>query len=566
LLNINSAVWGTSILDTPDLWRSLPTQSIATDVMRTIGFMTLSRANNDWKVSISGKAFTQAYLAQPNTVTIGPGGREVCHSGFDSTGYQLYQSVNTSGHTVCTGLNFSTFRSDGWDIPHLAAYAYDATLAMGYAVVNYSAAVTGHSLGEKSFYIPDDLDGVQLTNYMLNNLSFDGATGPVKFSSGRNHIFNYGLGDRLVGQRFAVVNFQYDNITEAGFFMPRVATWSTDDGYELCGDDESFSSVEITGGCHDILWGTPGNAIPVDRDSPIHQAMPPTLQSLLIALALIQIVAALFFAFTLIYFKKKRLLRASQPVMMWFVLLAGIYSAVRIYLASTPIESSTCVAKFWMGHMAFTGIIALMLKTLRVHLLVNSSGFRRLKITTVQVVMWTAIVIAVMMLYMAVVTAISTPRAFELVTIAVTGQYTYSPYCATANASFDYVLYIYEVLILFSAAKLAFDTKDVPDAINESQIVALGKLAYISTSVSPCKSSQSAVLCHSFLIVLNPSILFLIRYVSQYGDYCIYQQRSSSLRSSVSWDFRLSLPWVWPHTSRSSCWVFVSSWPAHLVC
>jgi hypothetical protein len=255
--------------------------------------------------------------------------------------------------------------------------------------------------------------------------------------------------------------------------MCRVATWITDEGYALCGTDATLQT-KLTGGCHEISWNTPDNAIPFDRDPPLQIKMPSFLSTLVLTLASIQTLGALFFAFTLCRFRHKRLLKASQPAMMWLVLLAAVYGAIRIGLAAAPITDAICIADFWTGHWAFTGIIALMMKTLRVHLIVNTGGFRRTKISTVKVFGATSTVYALMLLYFIIVTIVSPPKAYDHVETNVSGLVKHTAYCASPSPAQDYILYAFEALVLVVAAKLCFDTKDVPDAINETQIVALG--------------------------------------------------------------------------------------------
>jgi hypothetical protein len=258
------------------------------------------------------------------------------------------------------------------------------------------------------------------------------------------------------------------------FQFNRVGTWATETGYALCGDDATLQSY-ITGGCYDIDWGTPGNALPSDRDPSIYLAMPLSMRVVLIFLGAVLCIIVIAFLAALVYYRKKRLMKAAQPAMVAFLLVSGLFSAVRIFLAAVSLHTAgVCVADYWAGHLAFTGIIALCIKTLRVHIIVNMSGLKRVKITTTQVVTATAAINGVMILYLVIITGVSAPYEVQDERTAITGQHTYAWKCAPPNPVFDYILYAFEGLFLIFAAKLCYSTKDVPDAINETKIIALG--------------------------------------------------------------------------------------------
>jgi hypothetical protein len=206
--------------------------------------------------------------------------------------------------------------------------------------------------------------------------------------------------------------------------------------------------------------------------------MPEALHNVIIAMCAIQSVIVVVVACLLIWYRNTRLLKASQYPMLWLVLSSGIFGAARIGFAATNPDDgggAYCVADYWMGHMAFFGVIALFVKTVRVHILVNAAGMRRMKISTAQVLYASFGLFAILVIYMAASTGVSMPTFTSKITESITGQLTVYHYCYTPNVELDYFLYIFEGLILVLAAKFCYDTKDVPDAINETKVIAIGK-------------------------------------------------------------------------------------------
>jgi hypothetical protein len=240
----------------------------------------------------------------------------------------------------------------------------------------------------------------------------------------------------------------------------------------------------ITGGCYDIVYGNPDNASPTDRPSPTEKEIPDAIALALFILWIGLGLGDFVMGVLLLRYRNRRLLKASQYPMLWLIWSSGVFGMVRItYSMLTPDANGgdlVCRARYWTGHLAFFGVIALLVKTVRVHLLVNTSGLRRVKITTTQVLLATFAIYAVMVFYMVLVSVFSPPFVEEVVTQLITGQDEFVDYCENPNAVLDYVLYSFEAAVFLMAAKLCYDTKDVPDAINETKSIAMSKRALIT--------------------------------------------------------------------------------------
>ena len=86
--------------------------------------------------------------------------------------------------------------------------------------------------------------------------------------------------------------------------------------------------------------------------------------------------------------------------------------------------------------------------------------------------LFTLLLSGIMIVYMAITNGLSPPHVGSRYTIAINGQYTYEYFCETKQPVLDWVLYAYEALILVLCCKVCYDTRNVPDAINEAPSVA----------------------------------------------------------------------------------------------
>jgi hypothetical protein len=95
----------------------------------------------------------------------------------------------------------------------IIALVYDSTVAMIYGILNATVQADG------SYKIPDYVSGLL-------------CYGRVSFSkSGRGGSYNFGIGDRIEGVRFQVVNFQAENSNNMStFHLHRVGTWTPETG------------------------------------------------------------------------------------------------------------------------------------------------------------------------------------------------------------------------------------------------------------------------------------------------------------------------------------------------
>ena len=111
-----------------------------------------------------------------------------------------------------------------------------------------------------------------------------------------------------------------------------------------------LSSV-LTGDCVNIFYGTNDNSKPSDRPKRIMMKMPLSMQAGLYFLATLTFIVIIFFMLILAYYRKTRLLKASQPSMMWIIVTANIFFAIRIISSASPATKPLCLLNIWTGHL-----------------------------------------------------------------------------------------------------------------------------------------------------------------------------------------------------------------------
>ena len=146
----------------------------------------------------------------------------------------------------------------------------------------------------------------------------------------------------------------------------------------------------------------------------------------------------------LIAFGKARLVKASQPLMMRYILFGVVLSAIRIALAGYDPTDGLCHVNVWSGHLAFACVFfAMILKAWRVHKIVLG-GLKKIKITTFRLICYTAVLIGIISIILVLYSAIGHPHVAYVTVPLSTGNNIQKPYCTTSMPAFDYVLYTIE--------------------------------------------------------------------------------------------------------------------------
>ena len=444
LFNANTTIYFNVALMNPQTYTAIVKKHGVESVR---GVLSLWPMVQGWKPSASGKAFIARFVGQPNTMTVLANGTKICHNDVDDTGNFIYKTQDphgAKGTYLCTGVMFSSLHADGHDVSTYMAFIYDATMAY-FRAIDFLIKSNQLTLAQLNAENSPILAGKSLKKVMAHNVSFTGVTGPISFSKGLAGSKVFGYGDRATGQGYVLYNWQYTN-TSIGNFK-RIARWTSELLYMDCMHDVIGPIPDWMGSCHlPVQYNSPdGISLPADRLVDYIQVVPTAMKGFLLAIAVITFATALLiFAVLYVVKAKTRLVKASQPAMMMYILVGVVLSAIRIALAGFDPTDGLCHVVVWSGHLAFAGVFfAMILKAWRVHKIVLG-GLRRVKITSFQVICYTAVLIGIIAIILVLYSAIGRPHVAYVTVPLITGNNLQKPYCTTSMPGFDYVLYAIE--------------------------------------------------------------------------------------------------------------------------
>jgi hypothetical protein len=317
------------------------------------GHMFLQPSVNYYKTQSDGQAFINRFRAQPDTVTILPNGQQICKNDTDDTGEYLYRVVPTAlfptDPSLCAGMQFSKLHADGSDASSYMGFAYDAAMAVFRAVdfLIKKGALNATALASTP------ISGTLLKRVLTTNVSFMGVTGPVAFSKGRLDSDTYGYGDRSVGQGYLLYNYQLANATSGGMHLAGI--WLQGKGVQQCTPDTfpswlgGYPTQGYLGGCSLPVQtsAADGVSLPPDRRPDVIQRMPAPLKAFFLFLAIVVFFLSAVQAFTIFVGKAHtRLIKASQPVMMGFIVLGQALGGGRILMSHLDLTTTSTFPPF----------------------------------------------------------------------------------------------------------------------------------------------------------------------------------------------------------------------------
>jgi hypothetical protein len=470
LFGDDTQVFGTSQVSTADLLSVFqPTTDVAAVMKGFIGIQywpgyALSHTE-------TGRAFMKRWVKQQYT---GPDKLGLCNNQRDDAAVNyLYRDAYNK--TLCYGLNFSSYSLDGNDLSPFAALTYDATVLMlsGYhdIIVNKKNNAPTAAAVVRS----------------MQNISFEGASGLVSFAQQNGEVYTYDNNMRATGVYYKIVNFQESSyklssnlnsrqLASAQVFQ-QVLYFSSDDGILGC---------STAMGCSDIVYRSSSNSPPSDTRPAILVEQSAAVRGLLIALgSLLWLMAIGVIVFLFIY-RDSKLIKASQGPLMWFIVLGEMFGGARVINAALEITDASCTAGIWMGHLAFFFVFGcLLLKSWRIDRLVNSKALKRVRITTWDVLKTFFGMLAVIIVYLVVLTFAGVPHQSSIKSTS-SNQVTEKYRCTFEHVQYHTALFAAEFIVLIYGMKLCWATKDVPDSVNESKYVAFGRFLYVDIFLYLC--------------------------------------------------------------------------------
>jgi len=369
--------------------------------------------------------------------------------------YQAYP-LPTSKSMQCSGLTFSTFASDGSDLSPYTIYAYDATYVMALAL---------HQLLEVQNR--SSVNSVQLMDALVS-VTMSGASGRIAFNKQSAQQTTYGEGDRNAGLLYIIQNFQPAYYGSGHNPVRTVGTWASDT------NQVTLCDPQIQPYCSPLVYNTIDNSVPVD-EAPVHNVQLGLIaRSLLRAGAGLVILLIFLCGCMILAFWESRLVKATQPEMLFVILLGALLACLRVIVATMDITDSTCVTGKWLGHLSFALFFgAMILKTWRVDVVTNS-GFRKTKFTMATLRWYMGAGLLVFCLYLVIATVVGNPhQSYETSLSKHTEMRAIK--CVESVPAVTYFLFGVEALLLLWGARLCWNGKNVPDAINDSKYIAIGE-------------------------------------------------------------------------------------------
>jgi hypothetical protein len=415
--------------------------------------------------------FAKKWRAQASTTGKMVGGQLVCDETMDDDGgFYLYrnQKIGSSGNgTVCTGIDFSSYSVTGLDIQPYTPLTYDATMVMAMAL---------HVAIENGL---DYEDPEVLMSLQISNVSYTGASGSIAIRPGiASHSFN-GRGGRSVGNYYNVTNFNTEEYLAGRNPLVNIGFYNGDEkSFNYCViDDVTCFAAEFS------------DAVGGDYSIPPTDTPPPIFRQMSIGLSAAQyvlgaILSLLVFVCTvfLVVNRRTKLIKSSQPALLYSILFGGLLAAVRVFIGGTVKNNVLCMSQFWSGHLAFVLVIgSLFVKGYRVHCIVNTKTLRRVKFTAGDAMKILSSIVGMTIIYLIFALAFGQPHLHHQTSV-VSNQETIEESCSMQNAQYQTALFAAEFVLLIVAFWVCWETRNVPDVVNESKLISTGE-AFVSFTI-----------------------------------------------------------------------------------
>lgn len=369
----------------------------------------------------------------------------------------LYTSQ--TNQSLCAGLNFSTYESDGANLNPYAGLTYDATMLIAHGL---------HVVIENGW----DVTGDNLLKAVFSNVSFVGVSGLIESYEGMASFGFYARGDREVGHHYRIMNFNADAYATAiNDSFVQVMVWSVEDGIQACDDLTT---------CVDVIYNTADNFPALDTPPDIIIILSPAEKGILFALAAILFLTVIIYAAGTIYFRKTRLMKASQFDVVTVILLGGIFAGIRVIIAGLPISNESCTAGLWFGHLAFILLVSGMsAKCYRLDSMLNNVSGKKRKFSKRDVFISVVVCTLLMIIYLIILTLVGSPHE-SATSVTSSNQTTHELRCSFRYTTIHTVLLAIDAAFVLYGLRLSWNIKDFPDIVNEGKFIASGTNIYVN--------------------------------------------------------------------------------------
>eukprot|EP01041_Mallomonas_annulata_P002384 gene2384-4628_t len=436
--------------------------------------------------SQEGKDFVSKFRSQKTTITVNSDGTETCDESKDDDGHYLYREQTHSGpgqRVRCAGMDFSSLKADGSDIAPHAPHAYDAVYLLAHGLHNL-LEIQGQ----------DKIDGGRLRKTIIDNVTFNGATGFIDIFEGMPDYDYYGAGDRETGHTFRLYNFNEEVYRQTSGMngYVEIGHWNNEERTRLC--DKSVSSNN----CSPVTYRTADNQPAKDSPDDIIILMPAAMSVALYVIGAMIAILVIAVTIGVLKYKQTKIIKVSQPAMLFVILVGAMIGAGRVIAGGIPLSDEACMAEIWFIHLSFVLVCgSLFVKSWRVNALLNSTKIRKIKITTNNVLIKVGLSTTLMALYLMFITVFGGVRKVLTSTLA-QNQITIRSHCTYKHAEMEMALYAMEGVVLGLGARLCWALKTLPSSFNESK--------HIASAITCLVSITALVIPLAYLLNLEPHI------------------------------------------------------------
>lgn len=413
-----------------------------------------------------GRDFAKRFSQQADTVHFAKDGTKICDNSTDDTNRHLYQRQAGGGVSQigCSGLAYSTFLPNGTNMYPFTPHAYDAVYALAQGI--HQILLVGGK---------NTISGDLLHSHLINGVGFKGASGEIKFKNALSETLYYSLGDREVGHTYLLYNFNEANYDASPSLdgLALVAKWSIESGDVLsCASD---SQLVKGGNCISGFTYRNTNNLPcTDTPPPITVDLPAAIELFLVFMGTAVLLVVSISLCVMLKYSQSRLIKASQPSMIYLIHLGCFLGGVRTIVGGMPYSDLSCQLSFYTGHLTLCiTYLPLLAKIWRLQRVFNNKSLKRLKLSWRLVITSTVAIIILFASYLALALIVGKPHK-SFVTIEEYNQVTNTLICSYDVPGFQISLYVMELVSIGYSMVLINKIKDIPDPIDDVRFYVTG--------------------------------------------------------------------------------------------
>lgn len=238
-----------------------------------------------------------------------------------------------------------------------------------------------------------------------------------------------------------------------------------------------------TGVCQ-CLQGFAGNSCSYQDTAPYYPAASSPEGTAIAVIAGLMIGVAIFFAVSIIIFRETPVIKSSSPVFCVLTIFGMILAYLAVFTYIGLPSTALCTSNLWLLNIAFALTFGnILAKNWRIYKIFHNHQLRLSTITTRFLLLCVAALLAVEILLLIIWSGYDAPSFVEIDLADGVRYYE----CGGKNSTFSAVLLavtiIYNSIITFAAAWLAFKTRKVSSAFRESASIAVSVYNFAVISV-----------------------------------------------------------------------------------